>query len=114
MKENEQRLQRRDSMSQNVEITGSRLNEAIEQANIIKRSLYDAKASAEGFSSTLSGSQWSGRSKDEFQAFLDIIIQYHDDICTAADQNVEALENLKKDMDKLMNEAIVNEVEGIG
>ncbi|WP_102692081.1 WXG100 family type VII secretion target [Rummeliibacillus pycnus] len=101
-------------MSQNVEINGSRLKEAIEQANIIKRSLYDSKASAEGFSSTLSVSQWSGKAKDEFQIFLDIIIQYHDDICTAADQNVETLENLKKHMDELLNEAIVKDVEGIG
>lgn len=102
------------NMSQNVEITGSSLNKAIEQAKIINRSLLDAHASAEGFKSTLSSSQWSGKAKDEFQAFLDILIQYHFDLCDAADKNLNALEKLKKHMDQLMNEDIVNEVEGIG
>ncbi|WP_150284635.1 hypothetical protein [Rummeliibacillus sp. TYF-LIM-RU47] len=101
-------------MSQDVEINGSQLNEAIAQAKVIKRALYDAKASAEGFSSTISGSEWSGRAKDEFSAFLDIIIQYHDDICGAAQKNLESLEKLKKHMDELMQEDIVVEVEGIG
>lgn len=101
-------------MSQDVKINGSNLNKAIEQAKIIQRSLKDANASAEGFSSTLRDSQWAGRAKDEFQAFIDIIIQYHNDICSASDQHVEALENLKKDMKALKNEEIVTDVEGIG
>ena len=100
-------------MSQDVEIDGSKLNEAIVQTKAIKKSLDNAIASAEGFASKVSGAEWSGSTKDEFQAFLDLIIQYHKDVCEAADKNVESLENLKKDMDQMMNEAIVNEVEGI-
>lgn len=101
-------------MSQNVEIDGTSLSKAIEQAKIINRSLLDAHASAEGFKSSLNNSQWSGKAKAEFQAFLDILIQYHFDLCDAAGKNVEALENLKKNMDQLMNQDIVKEVEGIG
>lgn len=58
---------------------------------------------AEQFQSNVLNSSWEGKTKDEFVAFLDLLVQYHKKLYESPDFNSTEIENFSNSVDNLLD-----------
>lgn len=100
-------------MADKVTIYGDKVIEAKTIAKEIDNSLKTTYTQAKDLQNYVNGVSWKGKSKKAFVAYLDIIVQYHNDVKSAMKEQSKALENLEKYIKAYDSEAKVREVKNL-
>lgn len=93
-----------------VKIDGVKANEARVAAKDLEQSIdktYDTCNQLMGY---IHSAQWSGKSRDAFLTYLEIIQKYHKDLKSAVAKQTVALNHLEGYMDDFLQDGSVKEV----
>ncbi|CDQ40392.1 MULTISPECIES: WXG100 family type VII secretion target [Virgibacillus] len=93
-----------------VRVDGNKLNEAKTAAKALEDSINSTYEQCEELLSFAQSAKWSGKSRDSFISYLDIIHQYHHDLKSAVALQTKALNNLEGYMDDFNKDSSVKEV----
>ena len=74
-----------------VRIYEERVNEAKAAAKILEQSIKTSRDTCEQLISYVSAAEWSGKARDSFLSYLEIIQKYHKDIEVAVQLQTKAL-----------------------
>ncbi|QTN00541.1 hypothetical protein ERJ70_15300 [Sediminibacillus dalangtanensis] len=96
-----------------VRIDGNRLNEARAAARTLESTIDSTYEQCEQLISFVHSAKWSGKSRDSFLSYLEIISQYHKDLKSAAALQTKALNNLHRYIDDFRNDSSVKEVRNL-
>lgn len=77
-----------------VKIYGDRVNEAKVAAKALEQSIDKTYDQCEQLISYVQSASWSGKARDSFLSYVEIIQQYHRDMKTAVAKQTKALNNL--------------------
>ena len=100
-------------MSNDVKIDDSKLNDAINKAQIISTKMDESLQKAQFVSAQLQGAFWSGEAKDACATYLDIVVGYHKDLAQKYKKNHKILKKLEKNIKEFENSGEVNSVKGL-
>lgn len=100
-------------MADKVTIYGDKATEARKIANDINTAMETSYEYATSLKSYVNGVTWKGKSKQAFVAYLDIIVQYHEDVKSAMEEQTKALENLETYIEAYDSESKVQEVKNL-
>ncbi|WP_210470763.1 hypothetical protein [Sporosarcina sp. 6E9] len=96
-----------------VKIDGAKLNEAQVAAKAIEASVKKTYESCEKLAGYVHSAKWSGKSRDNFLTYLEIIQLYHKDITSAVEKQTKALNNLERYVDDFKRDSAVQEVRNL-
>lgn len=96
-----------------VKIYGDKVNDAKTAARTLEQSLKTTYDRCEELSSYVHSAKWSGKSRDAFLTYIDIIQQYHKDLVTVAAKQTKALNNLDGYIDDFNKDSSVKEVRNL-
>ncbi|RDW16459.1 hypothetical protein CWR48_16375 [Oceanobacillus arenosus] len=96
-----------------VRIDGRKLNEAKVAAQAVEKSINASYQQCEQLLSFVQSAKWSGKSRDSFISYLDIIYQYHNDLKSAVALQKKALNNLDRYVDDFSKDSSVKEVRNL-
>jgi hypothetical protein len=77
-----------------VEIIDSDLQQAISYSKAIQEALNTSYEKSNDLKSFVKSAKWSGSTRGAFEAYLDLITQYHRDMKHIMEKHTKALENL--------------------
>lgn len=97
----------------NVIIDSGRLSEALRVSREIENALGNTYDESSKLVSFVQSAQWKGKSKDAFQAFIDLVNQYHKDMHEVLKKHTNALDNLEKHIQDFNNENEVRQVKNL-
>jgi uncharacterized protein YukE len=100
-------------MAEDVVIDQEELNSAKEAAAKLKESLNNTYTQSESLLAQVQGSNWKGKSRDSFLAYLELLIQYHGDLKDAANLQKTALDNLEDYKADFSSHSTVREVKNL-
>ena len=98
----------------NVRIDGDQVNEAKAAARALEQSIEKTYDQCEQLISYLHAAEWSGKSRDAFLTYLEIIQKYHHDMKSAVAKQTKALNNLEGYFDDFLQDPSVREVRNLG
>lgn len=78
----------------NVKINASKVADAKKSAKVIEESLGTTHEKCKAVISYVEGASWSGKSRDAFLTFMELIEQYHADVKTNYKKQKKALKAL--------------------
>lgn len=81
-----------------IEILGESLEQASKGADDLKNSVKTSLDLTKKLKSYVGGAKWSGETRDAFEAYLDIIVQYHEDLYAATKLQTTAFNHLKENI----------------
>jgi uncharacterized protein YukE len=96
-----------------VKIDGDKVNEAKAAAKTLEQSIQHTYETCEQLISYLHSAEWSGKSRDSFLSYLEIIQKYHHDMRSALEKQTKALNNLDGYMDDFLQDSSVREVRNL-
>ena len=96
-----------------VRIDGDKVNEAKVAAKALEQSIEQTYESCEQLISYLHSAKWSGKSRDSFLSYLEIIQKYHHDLKSAVAKQTTALNNLDGYFDDFLQDGSVREVKNL-
>jgi hypothetical protein len=96
-----------------VRIDGDKVNEAKAAAKALEQSIEQTYESCEQLISYLHSAKWSGKSRDSFLSYLEIIQKYHYDMKSAVAKQTKALNNLDGYVDDFLQDGSVREVKNL-
>jgi hypothetical protein len=96
-----------------VRIDGDKVNEAKAAAKALEQSIEKTYESCEQLISYLHSAKWSGKSRDSFLSYLEIIQKYHHDMKSAVAKQTKALNNLEGYEDDFLQDGSVREVKNL-
>lgn len=96
-----------------VKIDGHKVNEAKIAAKEIVKSVETTYDSCEKLISYVHAAKWSGKSRDSFISYMEIIQAYHKDLKSAVAKQTKALNNLDGYMDDYQRDSAVREVRNL-
>lgn len=96
-----------------VRIYGDKLKEAKAAAKALEQSVTTAYESCDQLISYLNSAKWSGKSRDTFLTYIEIIQQYHQDMKSALEKQTKALNNLEGYFDDFLKDGSVREVRNL-
>jgi len=73
------------------------------EANELKKEFEKSVSEAENFQKRVINSSWEGKTKDEFVAFLDLLVQYHKKLYESPSFNGTEIEIFSTSVDNLLN-----------
>ncbi|MHC5215118.1 WXG100 family type VII secretion target [Enterococcus sp. LJL128] len=86
-----------------IEIQGNELEEVIEAAETMKKGIGDTLTKAKSLKAKVEATEWTGKNKKAFVAYLDLIYQYHEDLNKAMKAQKTAVKNLKSNISSFDN-----------
>ncbi|EIT87251.1 hypothetical protein A374_01169 [Fictibacillus macauensis ZFHKF-1] len=98
---------------ENLKIDNSKLIEAWAAAGALEKSLTASYEECDQLLSYLNDATWSGKSRDAFVSFIEIIKKYHKSLKDASHLNTVALEQLKESIDNYSQYKEVVEVKNL-
>ncbi|WP_040205552.1 WXG100 family type VII secretion target [Neobacillus jeddahensis] len=96
-----------------VRIDGDKANEAKAAAIGLEQSIEQTYESCEQLIAYLHSAKWSGKSRDSFLSYLEIIQKYHHDMKSAVAKQTKALNNLDGYLDDFFQDGSVREVKNL-
>ncbi|MFB6468429.1 WXG100 family type VII secretion target [Cytobacillus sp. Hz8] len=96
-----------------VRIHDDKVKEAQVAAKALEQSIQTSLTSCNELVSYISGAKWSGRARDAFLSYLEIIQQYHTDMLDAAKKQTKALNNLDGYYQDFLQDCSVKEVRNL-
>ncbi|SDZ50500.1 Proteins of 100 residues with WXG [Evansella caseinilytica] len=96
-----------------VNINIYKLDAAKQAAQALENSITTSHRECKKLLSYVESSKWSGKARDAFLCYLEIIYQYHGDLKEAAALQTKALKNLDKYMDDFNRDSAVREVRNL-
>jgi uncharacterized protein YukE len=93
-----------------VEINDSDLQQAIHYSKAIQEALHTSYTKSNDLKSYVKSAKWSGSTRRAFEAYLDLITQYHKDMNSIMKKHTKALENLNTYMKNFEDSADVRKV----
>jgi len=96
-----------------VKIDGGKVNEAKAAAKALEQSINRTYDQCEQLISYVNSAKWSGKSRDAFLTYLEIIQKYHRDMKTAVPKQTKALNNLDGYFDDFLQDSSVREVRNL-
>ncbi|WHY67414.1 WXG100 family type VII secretion target [Neobacillus sp. SuZ13] len=96
-----------------VRIDVDKVNEAKAAAKALEQSIEQTYESCEQLISYLHSAKWSGKSRDSFLSYLEIIQKYHYDMKSAVAKQTKALNNLDGYIDDFLQDGSVREVKNL-
>ena len=96
-----------------VEIDGNKVNEAKIAAKAIELSVGKTYASCGKLISYVHSAKWSGKSRDNFLTYIEIIQLYHKDLQSAVEKQTKALNNLDQYVGDFNRDSSVKEVRNL-
>ncbi|GAF65117.1 hypothetical protein BTS2_2015 [Bacillus sp. TS-2] len=100
-------------MSKDVIIHDHRVQEAKAAATKLKSSIDTTYNQSKTLLYYVQSSSWKGSARDSFVTYLEIIIQYHQDLKETAALQTKALNNIEKHKNDFQNDATVREVKNL-
>lgn len=97
-----------------VRIDGDKVNEAKSAAKALEQSIEKSYDQCDQLISYLNAAEWSGKSRDAFLTYLEIIQKYHYDMKSAVAKQTKALNNLEGYFDDFLQDSSVREVRNLG
>lgn len=97
----------------NVRIHDDRVNEAKIAAEALEQSIKTTYASCEQLISYIHSAEWSGKARDAFLSYIEIIQKYHKDMVHAVEKQTKALNNLEGYMNDFLQDPSVKEVKNL-
>ncbi len=97
----------------NVRIYGEKAYEAKVAANALEQSVKSTYESCEQLISYIQSAKWSGKARDTFLTYLEIIRQYHKDMESALGKQTEALNNLEGYFNDFLQDSSVRDVRNL-
>ncbi|WP_253907703.1 WXG100 family type VII secretion target [Bacillus sp. WMMC1349] len=90
-----------------VIIIDTKLSDAIRFAKILEKGVTDSLKQAKDLKTKIDGGKWSGKTRDAFLCYLELILQLHEDVEQAMKDHTSALNHLHQSMiDILSNSEI--------
>lgn len=96
-----------------VKIEGNKVNEAKIAARAIEVSVGRTYESCGKLISYVNSAKWSGKSRDNFLTYIEIIQLYHKDLQSAVEKQTKALENLDQYVGDFNRDSSVKEVRNL-
>lgn len=96
-----------------VRIYEDKVNHAKEAAKALEQSVDKTYEHCEQLISYVQSAGWSGKSRDSFLTYLEIIQQYHQDMKSAVEKQTKALNNLDGYLDDFLQDSSVREVRNL-
>lgn len=96
-----------------IRIYYTKLGTAIQLSKEINDALERSKQAANSLKTFLASATWSGQTKNQMEARLTIIIQYHDALNKIMKNHKKALDNLKKNIDAYNQSKEVGTIKGL-
>ncbi len=96
-----------------VKINSDRLSEAKKAAASLESSIKGSYKQCEELISYTHAATWSGKARDSFLTYLEIIFQYHKDLKEAAALQTKALNNLEGYFNDFNNDGSVRKVRNL-
>lgn len=97
----------------NVRIYGEKAYEAKMAAKALEQSVKNTFESCEQLISYIHSAKWSGKARDTFLTYLEIIQQYHKDMESALAKQTKALNNLEGYFNDFLHDGSVREVRNL-
>jgi len=97
----------------NVRIYNDKLHEAQAAAKALEESLEKAYDTCEQLISYVNSAKWSGKARDTFLSYLEIIRPYHKDINKAVSKQTKALNHLDRNIGDFSQDSSVREVRNL-
>ncbi|MGE6260577.1 WXG100 family type VII secretion target [Heyndrickxia sporothermodurans] len=96
-----------------VKIYGDKVNEAKAAAKALEQSVKTSHEKCEQLISYLHSAKWSGKSRDAFLSYIEIIQKYHKDLSSAVAKQTKALNNLDGYYNDFLQDSSVKEVRNL-
>jgi hypothetical protein len=96
-----------------VRIHEDKVNEAKAAAKALEQSMDKTYDQCEQLISYLQSANWSGKSRDTFLSYIEIIQKYHHDMKSAVAKQTKALNNLDGYLDDFHQDSSVKEVRNL-
>ena len=96
-----------------VRIYEERVNEAKAAAKNLEQSIKTSHDTCEQLISYVSAAEWSGKARDSFLSYLEIIQKYHKDIELAVELQTKALNNIEGHKNDFLQDSSVKEVRNL-
>ncbi|WP_018664844.1 WXG100 family type VII secretion target [Heyndrickxia acidiproducens] len=96
-----------------VKIDGAKLNEARSAAKALEESIKSSKETCSELISFLHSAEWSGKSRDAFLTYIEIIHKYHSEMAKAVAKQTKALNHLESYMGDFQSDPSVKEVRNL-
>ncbi|MEH7107136.1 WXG100 family type VII secretion target [Bacillus sp. JJ1764] len=97
-----------------VRIDGDKVNQAKAAAKSLEHSIEKTYDQCEQLIAYVHSAEWSGKARDAFLTYLEIIQKYHHDMKSAVAKQTKALNNLENYMDDFLQDGSVKEVRDLG
>lgn len=96
-----------------VRIHEDKVNQAKAAAKALEQSVDKTYEHCEQLISYVQSAEWSGKSRDSFLTYMEIIQQYHQDMKSAVEKQTKALNNLDGYVDDFLQDSSVREVRNL-
>lgn len=96
-----------------VRIYGDKANEAKLAAKALEQSVDRTHETCQQLISFVHSAQWSGKARDQFLSYMEIIEQYHKNMKSALKKQTKALNNLDGYMSDFLHDSSVKEVKNL-
>lgn len=96
-----------------VRIHDDKVNEAKAAAKALEQSVKTTYEKCEQLISYLHSAKWSGKSRDAFLSYIEIIQKYHKDLSAAVAKQTKALNNLDGYYNDFLQDPSVKEVRNL-
>ncbi|WP_066390720.1 WXG100 family type VII secretion target [Neobacillus mesonae] len=97
----------------NVKIDGDKVNEAKSAAKALEQSIDQTYEQCEQLIAYVHSAKWSGKSRDAFLSYLEIIHKYHKDMKSAVKKQTKALNNYNGYVGDFLRDSSVAEVRNL-
>ncbi|PEI72630.1 WXG100 family type VII secretion target [Bacillus wiedmannii] len=88
---------------QEIEIHGNEISTAISYAEQIEKGVKDSLEQAKALQAQVTCSRWSGKTRDAFVCYLELLIQYNAQIADTLEIQTRALKELDKSIHSFTN-----------
>ncbi|PEM57210.1 WXG100 family type VII secretion target [Bacillus pseudomycoides] len=95
---------------QEIEIHGSEVLSAISYAEQIEKGVKDSLEQVKALQSYVTGTRWSGKTRDAFLCYLELLIQYNSEVADTLEGQTKALKELDKNIHSFTNRAEVENI----
>ncbi|NRD77650.1 WXG100 family type VII secretion target [Bacillus sp. BRMEA1] len=96
-----------------VRIYGNKVNEAKAAAKALEQSIEKTYEQCVHLRDYVNSAKWSGKARDSFLTYLEIIEKYHEGMKSAVHKQTKALNNLERDFDDFLQDGSVKEVRNL-
>lgn len=97
----------------NVRIYRDKVNEAKAAAKELEQSIKKTYHTCDQMIAYIHSADWSGKARDAFLSYIEIIKKYHKDMINAVEKQTKALNNLEGYMDDFLQDSLVKEVRSL-